>query len=699
MRRAGAMLEPNRKGLGGFHTFERSHRRKAGGGRMPFSGRIMLITAATALLPGTPLSEAAADVEVAALVAACEKACAAADREIAVWALRMQEVETRLLVAAAEDRAAATRVLAALRAEKVARQALLAVDLEVVAAGGTPTQPIHFSRPFNDLTAEINYADRMIGILKGHLQGTKQQNQRLAALAAEWKRTAAADQEKIARIDRWLTLLEREVELIEQAIALYHDRTRPGWYERANLLAKYDLPSIQQQARAARAAIDNGLEPLPEKQLQAAMGVIAAGRTTAQAMADFNARMTRETPLVESEFDEASGVPNSIWKLEELAAPPDFRWLDDTASVRQILYRGEAYQNKPTDVFAYYATPGTLAGDASRDKHLPALVLAHGGDDRAFRDWVVFWAGKGYAAIAMDLAGCGPNAAGEYDKLYKPQRLLRGGPGQDGRRKVLDVDLPLTDQWPYHAVANVILAHSLLRSLPGVDPDRTAVAGISWGGYLACIAAGVDSRFNAAMPFYGCGFLAEASVWKDMGLFAELGEARTRRWTELWDPSRYAGAITVPVFAVTGAKDFAYPLERFATTYALPTGPVQFRITPDMGHGAQFLTNTPEAVGFMDSILRGGQPLPSLRNPRIVDGMATAQIAGGSIVTAQFHYTSADGPNPTREWRTVAATVVDGGVAAPLPQAPIAMAYFTATSPGNDTVSSEPFSPTGTPEP
>ena len=97
---------------------------------------------------------------------------------------------------------------------------------------------------------------------------------------------------------------------------------------------------------------------------------------------------------------------------------------------------------------------------------------------------MTFWAGKGYAAIAMDLAGCGPNIKGEYDKLFNTERLLRGGPGQDGKRKILDIDLLPSDQWPYHAVANVILAHSLIRSLPGIDSECTAVAGISWGGYL-----------------------------------------------------------------------------------------------------------------------------------------------------------------------------------------------------------------------
>jgi len=56
------------------------------------------------------------------------------------------------------------------------------------------------------------------------------------------------------------------------------------------------------------------------------------------------------------------------------------------------------------------------------------------------------------------------------------------------------MDAPVTDQWQYHALADILLAHSLIRSLPDVDPDRVGLTGISWGGYLTCLTVGVDSR-------------------------------------------------------------------------------------------------------------------------------------------------------------------------------------------------------------
>lgn len=597
--------------------------------------------------------------------------------QLATWEATRERV-TRLMIAPEPAcLAAADEVLRALRTES-----------SVTAAG------VHPVRPFNDLPAETAYADRMLDILRPQIETSAAEQERLRRHADGLKAVAGNDAARTARIDHWIELVEQTHALTRRAAALYAERTAPGWYDRACLVAKFDLPIANLRQQAARREIDDPSPgAAPDAPTAAGLAAYEAGKATYTAMMRFHALMTRESPLVAPTPSVDRPITRTPWDIPRLSAPPLVRWLDQTNTVRQLLYRGEPYQGKPTDVFAYYASPGTLAGDSSRDKDLPALVLVHGGGDRATRDWVVYWAQHGYAVIAMDLAGQGPTLDGAYDKLFKPERLLRGGPGQDGKRKILDIDLPLTDQWPYHAVANVILAHSLVRSFPEVNAERTAVAGISWGGYTTCLVAGVDPRFKAAVPFYGCGFLAENSVWKDMGLFDELGEVRARRWTELWDPARYAGQIRCPVFAVTGTRDFAYPLESFARTYTLTKGPVQFRITPEMGHGGQFLTSTPEVTVFLDQVLRGGGPLPTVRIPQLGAESVTATVAASGPVTAQFHYTTAHGPNKTREWKTVAATVTGDTVSAARPRPRFVIGYFTIKDARVYTVSSAPLLP------
>jgi dienelactone hydrolase len=202
---------------------------------------------------------------------------------------------------------------------------------------------------------------------------------------------------------------------------------------------------------------------------------------------------------------------SSPWDLKKLSEPPTFEWIDAKGPVQSLYYAGEKFRGHPTRVFAYYASPATLDPKAAQGKRYPAVVLLHGGGGTAFRDWAKLWAKRGYAAVAMDLAGHQPiEGKSPYDvKNLSP--LADGGPDQAEEGKFGSINKPPTEQWTFHAVSAALRAHSLIRSFPEVDADRTAVTGISWGGYLTLIVAGVDGRFKAAVPVYGCGHLEETA--------------------------------------------------------------------------------------------------------------------------------------------------------------------------------------------
>ena len=187
------------------------------------------------------------------------------------------------------------------------------------------------------------------------------------------------------------------------------------------------------------------------------------------------------------------------WDMKALDAAPKTYPADAPVAegVTSVFYEGMPWRGKPTRVFAYYGLPKTEPGAKA-----PGMVLIHGGGGTAFDAWVRLWTSRGYAAIAMDTCGCVP--IGSYGKW---QRHDTGGPAGWGGFD--QVDEPVEDHWTYHAIADVVLAHSLLRSLPEVDADRIGVTGISWGGYLTCIVSGVDPRFRFAVPVYGCGFLGD----------------------------------------------------------------------------------------------------------------------------------------------------------------------------------------------
>jgi dienelactone hydrolase len=359
------------------------------------------------------------------------------------------------------------------------------------------------------------------------------------------------------------------------------------------------------------------------------------------------------------------------WDIDSLGRVPQIQWLDQTSKIHTLLYAGEPYKGHPTHVYAAYASPLTLGIDKEAAHKYPAVVLVHGGGGHAFPQWAELYAKHGYAAIAMDLAG-NKNAGN------KTERLPDGGPPQDDQTKFRLFDLPDKDQWSYHAVADVILAHSLVRSFPEVDAQRVGVTGISWGGYLTCIVSGVDQRFKCASPMYGCGFLADNSYWVATQ-YKDMSPDWKAKWTKLWDPSSYIGSANMPIFFVNGASDPFYPLDSYAKTMALVKSPHNVRIQLKMPHGHYF--DQKETMLFMDHYLKGGVALPRVVKVENAGEELQARVESPTrIVSAQLNFTK--GPhieNKTRAWESVALKVDNGRISGPKAPAD-AMVWFVSVT-------------------
>lgn len=381
------------------------------------------------------------------------------------------------------------------------------------------------------------------------------------------------------------------------------------------------------------------------------------------------------------------------WNLTELKQTPTMRWVDQSGPVHSLLYAGEKFQGKETEVFAFYASPTTLGlSKGNQTGRYPGVVLIHGGGGTAFVEWTWLWAKRGYAAIAMDLSGSRPiapiyDAAGEpvRNQAAKPDtrtRLPHGGPNHGHPEKFDSVGGDVSDDWPYHAAASVIRAHSLLRSFPEVIADRTAVTGISWGGYTTCLVASLDDRFRAAVPVYGCGFLFEGeSVQKPA--IDKLGDRR-ELWVKSYDPSAVLGRCRVPILFVNGTNDVHYPLDSYEKSFRLVPGAKQMRIEVNMPHGHP-PGWAPREIGlFIDSHCRDGQPLPV--PGKLTIGESTVRLAYTSTValkSAAIHFTTDGGLRSARSWQTVAATLEDGAVVAPKPPA-TANTWFLTLTDGRD---------------
>jgi dienelactone hydrolase len=346
-----------------------------------------------------------------------------------------------------------------------------------------------------------------------------------------------------------------------------------------------------------------------------------------------------------------------------LKQTPACTWGARTGLVQEVYYTGEPLHGKPTRVFAYLGRPA----EGNMEKH-PAMVLVHGGGGKAFRAWAEHWARRGYVALAMDTAGCGPDGP-----------LPDGGPDQGDASKFRDfTDADARDMWTYHAVAAVVRGHSLLASLPEVNRARIGITGISWGGYLTCIVAGLDDRLKVAVPVYGCGFLGDNSAWKN-GSLARLNPETRERWLGTFDPSQYLSGVNCPILFLNGSNDFAYPLDSYRKSYRLVRERLRHVcVVLDLPHG--HIWTFGEVDQFVDSVLRGGAPLPQLQTLRIREGVATANVASPvPLRNAELHFTTDGGTWQQRRWETVPATLERNLITARVPSQRPLVCYLSVT--------------------
>jgi hypothetical protein len=232
----------------------------------------------------------------------------------------------------------------------------------------------------------------------------------------------------------------------------------------------------------------------------------------------------------------------------------------------------------------------------------------------------------------------------------------------------------------------VIRGVSLLGSQPEVDPDRIGVTGISWGGYLTSIVAGLDDRLKVAIPVYGCGFIHENSAWN--GHFKKLG-AKREQWVENFEPSRYLGGARMPVLWVNGTNDFAYPLDSYQKSYRLVKDRA-LAVTVRLPHSHPAGWAPVEIALFADQHLRKGKPLPTITAAKR-DG-AKVEVRYQSALPAKgagLHYTTDTGPWQKRLWKTIPLEATGEVVRGELPTGRPLVYFVTVTDARGATASTE----------
>lgn len=368
-----------------------------------------------------------------------------------------------------------------------------------------------------------------------------------------------------------------------------------------------------------------------------------------------------------------------VLALSKLTASPDYvdaAGFENQNNIRAIFFEGLHYESKPTKVFAWLGVPENRAGK------VPGIVLVHGGGGTAFRAWVQKWNENGFAAIAIAHEG----QIERRDENRKWQKHSWPGPSRRGHYK--DIDRPLKDQWMYHAVADTILANSLLRSLPEVDPDHVGVMGVSWGGVITSTVMGIDSRFDFAIPTYGCGQMADVDNHWGKALGANSF------YREVWDPIHYLPAANMPSMWFSWPQDKHFPLNSQAASYRATGGNYMVSLIPGMKHSTPASWNPPDSYAFAKSVVNGGGPWCRQLQYQIKDRAVEVVFdSSKSLDRAVLISTTDKGYSGGRKWMQVPAQLSAQDqrwtVDAELPEA--TTGFFVNVYAGDLVVSSEYF--------
>ena len=318
-------------------------------------------------------------------------------------------------------------------------------------------------------------------------------------------------------------------------------------------------------------------------------------------------------------------------------------------NIKGLFMDGLDYDGHETKVFCWYGVPENLkAGEKA-----PAVVLVHGGGGTAFPGWVEQWTNRGYIAIAIAHEGQLPGP--KKPKWYPTWEY--SGPRRAGFFR--DADKAPTEQWFFHAVADAILANSLLRSFPEVDATNIGINGISWGGVLTHVVTGIDERFKFSVPVYGCGYLYDSPKYGvDM---KRNSEAEAQFYRNNWDPSLYTPRQKLPVFFVDGTNDKQFAMNIATRTFNSITSKKYLRIEHKMKHSTKAGYAPSEIYDFADYITRKGPAPATISIDNLSDNVITASFQG-NIQQAELYYRTDDDTwvHTEVEWLKAGAEVLEG---------------------------------------
>ena len=324
---------------------------------------------------------------------------------------------------------------------------------------------------------------------------------------------------------------------------------------------------------------------------------------------------------------------------------------ESSENLKAVYFDALDWKGMPTKVFAWLGLPEKRGGK------VPGVVLVHGGGGTAFKQWVQKWNDHGFAAISIAVEG----QTDQQSELDRGRDNPNGwaqhawpGPCRTGIYG--DSDEPLKDQWMYHAVADTVLANSLLRSLPEVDADKVGMMGISWGGVITSTVMGIDDRFAFAIPTYGCGNLSEAKNQYGRALGTD------EIYKQVWDPILRLDRAKMPALWLSWPGDQHFPLDKQSTCYKAMAGDYMVSLIPGMKHGHGAGWNQPDSYAFAGSIVEDGTPWCRLGHVVVSGNLAEVVFESERTLDRVVLVSTVDaGIAGSKKWHEAEAEVTEEG--------------------------------------
>ena len=324
--------------------------------------------------------------------------------------------------------------------------------------------------------------------------------------------------------------------------------------------------------------------------------------------------------------------------------------------VEEFYINSERTSDGQNRIYCAIARPEKAAGP------VPVVLIFHGGGGHASPALALAAARRhpGMAGLAMDYNGQFAPGGGPHVTQWKDV----------SREQRLNLVPDLRDWHMYHYVVAARRTIDFIETLPWADARRVGAVGISYGGWVALILAGVDERIRCVTTGVSAGGVGDTPGKAAQQMRWDPSEQRAL-WLANYEPLAYAPTTRAGVFLQLASNDFWFWITGAARQLAALPGPKGWVIRPNSNHGA----GGPEisdlaAPAFMRHLLLGEPALAAVTNlaASADGGRYTWRISGARpVVRTSLYWSPGCVGGSARYWIELPATTAGDTWEAPVP--------------------------------